>query len=57
LGGEEKKPQYVLFDPEKTAVTKYPITMYQPQYFYTESFAQAKEKLSTFANSLNRPFQ
>lgn len=33
------------FDPAKTALQKYPITEYQPVYFISESFEDAKEKM------------
>jgi phenylalanine-4-hydroxylase len=39
------KPQLLPFDPEKTGVTKYPITEQQPLYFVTESFDDAKQKM------------
>ncbi len=39
LGEDEKqKPEYRAFDPSVTALTKYPITQYQPAYFVAESF-------------------
>eukprot|EP01117_Protostelium_nocturnum_P000999 TRINITY_DN1131_c0_g1_i1.p1 TRINITY_DN1131_c0_g1~~TRINITY_DN1131_c0_g1_i1.p1 ORF type:complete len:467 (-),score=164.51 TRINITY_DN1131_c0_g1_i1:70-1470(-) len=56
LGGNEEKPKYLPFDPEKVANTKYPITSYQPTYFVAESFADAKEKVIEFAATLKRPF-
>lgn len=49
-------PQILPFDPEKTAVTKYPITTYQPTYFLAESFDDAKEKLRNWAKKIPRPF-
>ena len=39
------KPELQSFDPEKTGVTKYPITQHQPLYFVTESFEDAKQKM------------
>lgn len=57
LGEDEKrKPKYVPFNPAETAVTKYPITDYQPVYFVADSFQSAKEKLVQYAHSQNRPF-
>ncbi|KAI9141522.1 Biopterin-dependent aromatic amino acid hydroxylase-domain-containing protein [Paraphysoderma sedebokerense] len=50
------KPELKPFDPAKVAVTKYPITQYQPTYFVAESFQSAKEKVREFAASLKRPF-
>ncbi len=35
---------------------RYPITEYQPTYFVADSFNSAKEKMRSFAASLNRPF-
>ncbi|KAK4300630.1 hypothetical protein Pmani_027184 [Petrolisthes manimaculis] len=50
------QPQLQPFDPAKTAVQKYPITQYQPLYFVSESFEDAKQKLIQFAATINRPF-
>jgi len=50
------KPELVPFNPQMTAVTKYPITMFQPLYYFTESFEDAKRKVKDFASSLERPF-
>jgi phenylalanine-4-hydroxylase len=50
------KPKTAEFIPEITAVTKYPITQYQPLYYVTESFEDAKHKVRTFAASMSRPF-
>lgn len=44
------------FDPEVTAVTKYPITTYQPTYFVASSFKDAQEKVRAFAARSSRPF-
>jgi len=48
----EKRP----FDPFQAALTKYPITQYQPLYFVAESFEHAKRQLREFSQSLSRPF-
>jgi len=50
------KPQLASFNPSMTAITKYPITMFQPLYYYTESFEDAKRKVKEFASTLDRPF-
>jgi phenylalanine-4-hydroxylase len=50
------KPQVVPFYPEQAALTKYPITTFQPLYFLTESFQQAKAQIIQFTETLNRPF-
>lgn len=39
------KPQLKPFDPPVTAQQKYPITEYQPIYFISESFDDAKDKM------------
>ncbi|KAJ3403102.1 hypothetical protein HDV05_008048 [Chytridiales sp. JEL 0842] len=44
------------FEPEKTAVTPYPITSYQPLYFVAESFADMKERVRDYCESFKRPF-
>lgn len=48
----EKKP----FEPAVTAETKYPITKFQPTYFVSESFEDAKEKMRNYAATIPRPF-
>jgi phenylalanine-4-hydroxylase len=50
------KPLKKSFDPFLASTTKYPITEYQPLYFVTESFEDAKKKVREFAESLSRPF-
>jgi len=50
------KPQTKEFIPEVTAITKYPITSYQPLYFVTDSFDDAKQKVKAFADTMDRPF-
>ena len=39
------KPEVRPFDPVKTAEQKYPISTYQPIYYISESFEDAKEKV------------
>ena len=51
-----KEPKTLPFDPEKTALTKYPITQYQPLYFVAESFKDATLKVREFAATMARPF-
>ena len=51
------EPSHEPFDPNVTAVTKYPITSFQPKYFIAESFADAKSKLMTWTSTIKRPFQ
>ncbi|KAJ9049656.1 hypothetical protein DSO57_1022159 [Entomophthora muscae] len=50
------KPEKRPFDPSMAALTKYPITEYQPIYYVAESFHDAKEKVRDFAGRLSRPF-
>lgn len=50
------KPEVREFEPESTSVTKYPITEYQPLYFYTHSFEDAQDKLKQFATKIPKPF-
>ncbi|XP_077121741.1 phenylalanine-4-hydroxylase isoform X2 [Ranitomeya variabilis] len=51
-----EKPELKPFEPEKTALQKYPITEFQPIYFIAESFEDAKEKVRKFAATIPRPF-
>ena len=46
------EPEHLPFDPAVTCETPYPITTYQPKYFVTESFDDAKLKLKDFAKVL-----
>ena len=39
------KPQRVDFDPNQAALTKYPITEYQPTYYVADSFRSAQDKV------------
>lgn len=50
------EPEVRPFDPEKTSVTPYPVTKYQPIYYLAESFEDAKSKLRTWAQKIDRPF-
>lgn len=54
--GDLLKPKMEPFDPFVTCNTKYPITTYQPTYFVASSMADAKNRMSRFCDSLNRPF-
>lgn len=40
-----EQPELREFDPCKTGEQKYPITKYQPVYFVSDSFEDAKEKM------------
>jgi len=50
------KAEHLAFDPEKTSVTKYPITTYQPRYFVAETFDDAKNKVRLWSRAVPRPF-
>ena len=43
------EPELLPFEPAVTCEKEYPITTYQPTYFVTESFEDAKLKLKEFA--------
>ena len=47
--GFSGEPELLPFEPAVTCETEYPITTYQPKYFVTESFEDAKLKLKDFA--------
>ncbi|CAG5083924.1 Oidioi.mRNA.OKI2018_I69.PAR.g10501.t1.cds [Oikopleura dioica] len=51
------EPKILPFQPSVTSVTEYPITTYQPTYFVTESFEDAKRLVSEFAKTMNKPVQ
>ncbi|XP_050300568.1 tryptophan 5-hydroxylase 1 isoform X2 [Anthonomus grandis grandis] len=44
------------FDPDETAKQECIITDYQLGYWYTDSFEEAKEKMRTYAEQIQRPF-
>lgn len=50
------KPELKPFDPETTALQKYPITEYQPVYFVAENFEDAKDKMIKFTQTIPRNF-
>ena len=49
LNNKSDEPEHLPFDPPTTCEVEYPITTYQPKYFVTESFEDAKYKLKEFA--------
>eukprot|EP00118_Oscarella_pearsei_P021192 m.236729 g.236729 ORF g.236729 m.236729 type:complete len:464 (+) comp40136_c2_seq1:274-1665(+) len=53
---ESDKPKRHDFDPAKTADQEYPVTEYQPLYYYTEGFESAMEKMRAFAATIPRNF-
>ncbi|XP_078423776.1 tyrosine hydroxylase 2 isoform X1 [Cetorhinus maximus] len=53
LSGE---PQYKAFDPEVTAIQTYQDQTFQPIYFVSESFEDAKSKLRVYASKIRKGF-
>lgn len=51
------KPVLETFEPYKTAVQEYQDEDYQPIYFITESFDQAKEQLRDYSRNIKRPYK
>uniref|UniRef100_A0A3Q3X930 Tyrosine 3-monooxygenase n=1 Tax=Mola mola TaxID=94237 RepID=A0A3Q3X930_MOLML len=50
------EPEVREFDPEATALQPYQDQTYQPVYFISESFADAKEKFRRYVAGIKRPF-
>jgi len=51
-----ERPKIFPWDPNKAAVTEFPITSYQPVYFLADSLQSGKEKMRKFCEELPRPF-
>lgn len=52
----ENKEKIRKFDPEKVCREECIITCYQNNYFYTDSFEEAKDQMRAFAEGIKRPF-
>jgi phenylalanine-4-hydroxylase len=46
------QPKIIDYDPEICGTTEYPITTYQPTYFLSKSFEDAKSKLKNYSKTL-----
>ncbi|OBS70314.1 hypothetical protein A6R68_01142 [Neotoma lepida] len=51
-----EEPEVRAFDPDAAAVQPYQDQTYQPVYFVSESFSDAKDKLRNYASRIQRPF-
>ncbi|XP_010633955.1 tyrosine 3-monooxygenase [Fukomys damarensis] len=51
-----EEPEIRAFDPDAAAVQPYQDQTYQPVYFVSESFSDAKDKLRGYASRIQRPF-
>ena len=54
--GADHPPEIKPWDPEVAAHQAFPITTYQPVYFLAESLQDAKQRMRTYCEGLQRPF-
>lgn len=54
--GADNPPQILPWDPEVAARQEFPITTYQPVYFLANSLQDAKDRMRSFCEDLQRPF-
>ncbi|CAB9496196.1 Tryptophan 5-hydroxylase [Seminavis robusta] len=54
--GADEPPTIKPWDPEVAAHQAFPITTYQPVYFLAESLHDAKQRMRTYCEGLQRPF-
>ncbi|XP_073670836.1 tyrosine hydroxylase 2 [Paramisgurnus dabryanus] len=50
------EPQYKPFDPAEAAIQPYQDQSYQPVYFVSETFEDAKSKLRQYSSTIQKPF-
>ena len=55
-GGTDDRPEIKPWDPDVAAATPFPITTYQPVYFCADSMEHCKEQMTTFCETIKRPF-
>ena len=55
-GGTDDRPEIKPWDPFVAASTPFPITTYQPIYFCADSMEHCKEQMTSFCESIKRPF-
>ena len=54
--GADNPPEIKDWDPEVAATQDFPITTYQPTYFLASSLGDAKLRMRSYCESLQRPF-
>ena len=54
--GADCPPKIKPWDPEVAAHQEFPITTYQPVYFLAESLQDAKQRMRSYCEGLQRPF-